>query len=138
MKTAAKQASTLLLALITGLGIFVALWPVASAALVYGDILPDASVASAADAWAPLALVRLLGVLVALSGGLVLALVSESRATRWAFAAVAMLAVLVTVAQWRAIFPFGLGLLATVVVSALAVFGLGSLGRRTRELSAAD
>ena len=133
MKSLARHVVPQSLALIAGLGVVLMLWPGAAASVAFGtDVSPGPELAATAGAWIPMALVRLVGVLLSISASLVLASATGSETARRAFVAVAGLALLITVLQWRAILPFDVGLLATVVVGTVAASGFATLRLRAR------
>jgi hypothetical protein len=124
MRRSARDGGLVALIAILGLAVGFSLVPHALTNATFGvDLRVPVEHTSGPEAFVPIALVRIAGVVIALFATMILATWTRTAAARRAFVAVGGASVLLVVIQWTQILPFAVGLGATAVTVALVVLG---------------
>jgi hypothetical protein len=124
MRHSARGAGLVALIVILALAAGFSLWPHALTNAAFGiDLGVPAEGTSGPEAFVPIALVRIVGVVVALFATMILATWMKTAAARRGFAAVGGASVLLVLIQWTQILPFAVGLGGTALTVAFVVLG---------------
>jgi hypothetical protein len=124
MRRSARSGGLVALIVILALAAGFSLWPHALTNAAFGiDLRVPAAPASGPEAFVPIALVRIVGVVVALFATMILATWTKTAVARRGFVVIGGASVLLVSIQWTQILPFAVGLGGTVLTVALVVLG---------------